>query len=95
MEIRKYASIKYNTYFSEFTLLIMLTELNRLMTLLDTAASKALSETDAFSPERKERVISDVPSALKPPPDAPPWALRKPAGVSEESGEYKEHFCLV
>ena len=74
MAIRKYASVIY--YFNEFTLLIILTELNRLIALLDTAASKALSETDAFSPERKERVISDLPSALKPPPDAPTWALK-------------------
>ena len=54
------------------------------MVLLDSTASKALSEGSAFSPERKERVISDTLSTLKPPSDGPTWALKTTVEQSSE-----------
>lgn len=54
----------------------LILELNRLMAALDTAADKVLSSSEAFTPERKKRVISDVPSSLVPPTDVTEWAIK-------------------
>ena len=54
----------------------LILELNRLIVALDAAAEKALSSSDSFTPERKKRIIADIPSPLKPPPDAPGWAIK-------------------
>ena len=54
----------------------LILELNCLIVALDAAAEKALSSSDSFTPERKKRIIADIPSSLKPPPDAPGWAIK-------------------
>ena len=53
------------------------TELDQLVEKLDTFALEAAkSKKKNFVPDRIERVISSVPSAVPPPPDAPNWALK-------------------
>ena len=54
----------------------LILELNRLIVALDAATEKALSSSDSFTPERKKRIIADIPSSLKPPPDASGWAIK-------------------
>ena len=54
----------------------LILELNRLIVALDAVAEKALSSSDSFTPERKKRIIADIHSSLKPPPDAPGWAIK-------------------
>ena len=54
----------------------LILEFNRLIVALDAATEKALSSSDSFTPERKKRIIADIPSSLKPPPDAPGWAIK-------------------
>lgn len=71
--------IPYSVLFAVKSVILMsflILELNRLMAALDTAADKVLSSSEAFTPERKKRVISDVPSSLVPPTDAPEWAIK-------------------
>ena len=63
----------YMCYTGFFFLIL---ELNRLIVALDAAAEKALSSSDSFTPEQKKRIIADIPSSIKPPPDAPEWAAR-------------------
>ena len=50
-------------------------ELDQLVEKLDTFALEAAKSKTNFVPDRIERVISPVPSAVPPPPDAPNWAL--------------------
>ena len=64
----------YMCYTGFFFFLIL--QLNRLIVALDGAAEKALSSSDSFTPERKKRIIADIPSSLKPPPDASGWAIK-------------------
>ena len=52
------------------------TELDQLVEKLDTFALEAAKSKKKFVPDRIERVISPVPSAVPPPPDAPNWALK-------------------
>ena len=54
----------------------LILELNRLIVALDAVAEKALSSSDSFTPEQKKRINADIPSSLKPPPDAPGWAIK-------------------
>ena len=54
----------------------LILELNHLIVTLDAAAKKALSSSDSFTPEQKKRIIADIPSSLKPSPDAPGWPIK-------------------
>ena len=51
-------------------------ELNDLIKKLDAAADTAAKSVPTFTPDRKQRVESAVPSILPPPADAPDWALK-------------------
>lgn len=50
-------------------------ELNKLIKKLDAAADEAAKSSPIFTPDRKERVESDIASLLPPPVDAPNWTL--------------------
>ena len=66
----------YGMYMCYTGIFFLILELNRLIVALDAVAEKALSSSDSFIPERKKRIIADIPSSLKPPPDAPGWAIK-------------------
>ena len=70
--VDQYSSVRVKLFF-------FIPELNHLISLIDAEADKALNSAgndSMFIPERKKRVVSDEPSTLQPPPNAPAWAVQ-------------------
>ena len=75
----------YGMYMCYTGFFFLILELNCLIVVLDDAAEKALSSRDSFTPERKKRIIADIPSSLKPPLDAPGWAIKPDCRTNDKS----------